>query len=66
MQKGTKESKISLGSRLAVWEANEICTFLAEYETLKYSKGNYLISKLQIFFKLLAKKRVISVRSLKI
>ena len=65
-QKGTKESKLSLGYWLDVWEANEICTFLAEYETLKYSKGNYLISKLQIFFKMLAKKRVISARSLKI
>ena len=39
---------------------------LAEYETLKYNKGNYLKIKLQIFFKMLAKKRIISVRSLKI
>ena len=56
LQKGTKESKLSLGSWLAVWEANEICTFIAEYETLKYSKGNYLKSKLQIFIKMLAKR----------
>jgi len=66
LQKGTKESKLSLGSWLAVWAANEMCTFIAEYETLKYSKGNYLKSKLQIFFKMLAKKRIISARSLKI
>ena len=55
LQKGTKESKLSLGSWLVVWEANEICNFLAEYETLKNSKGNYLISKLQISFIMLAK-----------
>ena len=66
LQKGTKESKLSLGSWLAVWEANKMCTFIAKYETLKYSKGNYLKSKLQIFFKMLAKKRIISARSLKI
>ena len=65
-QKGTKESKLSLGSWLDVWEANEICTFLAEYETLKNNKGNYLISKLQISFIMLVKKRVISARSLQI
>ena len=65
-KKGTKENKISLGCWLVVWEANEMCTFIAEYETLKYSKGNYLKSKLQIFFKMLAKKRIISARSLKI
>ena len=29
LQKGTKENKISLGSWLAVWEANEICTFIS-------------------------------------
>ena len=66
LQKGTKESKLSLGSLFAVWEANEMCTFLAEYETLKNSKGNYLISKLQISFIMLAKTRVISARSLQI
>ena len=32
-KKGTKESKLSLGSWLVVWEANEMCTFIAEYET---------------------------------
>ena len=66
MQKGTKESKISLGYWIAVWEANNMCTFISEYETLKYSEGNYLKSKLQIFFKMLGKKRIISARSLKI
>ena len=65
-KKGTKESKISLGYWLAVWASNEKFTFIAEYETLKYNKGNYLKSKLQIFFKMLAKKRIISARSLKI
>ena len=29
LQKGTKESKLFLGSWVAVWEVNEICTFLA-------------------------------------
>ena len=66
LQKGTKESKLSLGSLFAVWEANEMCTFLAEYETLNNNKANYLISKLQISFIMLAKKRVISARSLQI
>ena len=37
-QKGTKESKISLGYWLVVWVANDMCTFIVEYETLKYSK----------------------------
>ena len=32
LQKGTKESKLSLGSWLAVWAANKMCTFIAEYE----------------------------------
>ena len=66
LQKGTKESKLSLGSWLDFWATNEMCNFIAEYETLKYSKGNYLKSKLQFFFKMLAKKRIISARSLKI
>ena len=66
LQKGTKESKISLGSWLVVLASNEICTFLAEYETLNNSKGNYLIIKLQISFIMLAKKRVISAGSLQI
>ena len=57
MQKGTKERKLSLGSWLAVWEANKMCTFIAEYETLKYNKGNYLKSKLQVFIKMPAKSR---------
>ena len=56
LQKGTKESKISLRSWLALWAANEMCTFIAEYENLKYSKGNYLKSKLQIFIKMLGKR----------
>ena len=56
LQKGTKESKLSLGFWLAVWAANEMCTFITEYETLKYSKGNYLKRKLQIFIKMLAKR----------
>ena len=46
LQKGTKESKLSLGSWLAVWEANEICTFLAEFKSLYNEKRNYLMSKL--------------------
>ena len=66
LQKGTKESKLSLGSWPAIWETDEICNFFAEYETLKNNKGNYLISKLQISFIMLAKKRVISARSLQI
>ena len=66
LQKGTKKRKISLGYCLVVWEVNDMCTFISEYETLKYSKGNYLKSKLQIFFKMLVKKRIISARSLKI
>ena len=65
-KKGTKESKLSLEYCLVVWAANDMCTFISEYETLKYIKGNYLISKIQIFFKILAKKRVISARSLQI
>ena len=56
LQKGTKESKLFLGSWLAVWAVNKMCTFIAEYETLKYNKGNYLKSKLQIFIKMLAKR----------
>ena len=46
LQKATKESKIYLGSWLAVWAANEISTFLAEFESLKNEKRNYLMSKL--------------------
>ena len=57
---------VLLGSWLVVWEANEICTFLVEYENFKNNKGNYLISKLQISFIMLAKTRVISARSLQI
>ena len=49
LQKGTKESKISLGSWIAVWEANEICNFLAEFKSLKNEKINYLMSKFQIY-----------------
>ena len=30
-EKGTKESKLSLGSWIAVCAANEICTDIAEY-----------------------------------
>ena len=56
MQKGTKESKLSLGYWLAIWATNEMCNFIAEYETLKYNEGNYLKSKLQIFIKMLAKR----------
>ena len=40
LQKGTKERKLSLGSWLAVWVANEICTFLAKFKSLKNEKGN--------------------------
>ena len=61
-----KASFPSLGSWLVVWATNEMCTFIAEYETLKYRKENYLKSKLQIFFKMPAKNRIISARSLKI
>ena len=46
LQKGTKERKISLGYWLAVWAANEICTFLAEFKSLNNEKRNYLMSKL--------------------
>ena len=49
MQKGTKESKISLGSWLAVWEAIKMCNFIAEFKSLKNEKINYLMSKLQIY-----------------
>ena len=38
LQKGTKERNISLGSWLSVWAANEICTFLAEFKSLKNEK----------------------------
>ena len=37
-QKETKESKLSLGSWLVVWAANEICTFLPEFKSLKNKK----------------------------
>ena len=56
LQKETKESKLSLGYWLAVWAANDMCTFIVEYEILNYSKGNYLKIKLQIFIKMLAKR----------
>ena len=46
LQKGTKESKISLGSWLSIWADNEICTFLAKFKSLKNRKRNYLMSKL--------------------
>ena len=46
LQKETKESKLCLGSWLVVWVANEICTFLAEFKSLKNEKRNYLMSKL--------------------
>ena len=45
-QKGTKERKLSLGYWLSVWAANDICTFLAEFKSLKNEKINYLMSKL--------------------
>ena len=45
LQKGNKERKISLGSWLAVWASNEICTFIAEFKSLKNKKRNYLMSK---------------------
>ena len=38
MQKETKESKLCFGSWLVVWVANEICTFLAEFKSLKNEK----------------------------
>ena len=56
MQKGTKESKLSLGSWLDVWEANNMCTFIAEYEILTYSKHKSNACKLRIFFKITCKK----------
>ena len=46
LQKGTKESKLSLGSWIFVLEANDICTFLVEFKSLKNWKRNYLMSKL--------------------
>ena len=42
LQKGTKESKLSLGSWLVVWAANEICTFFAEFKSLKNKKETTL------------------------
>ena len=45
MQKGTKESNISLGYWIFVWAANEICTFIVEFKSLKNEKRNYLMSK---------------------
>ena len=38
LQKGTKESKISLGYWLFVLESNMICTFLAEIKILNNEK----------------------------
>ena len=38
LQKGTKESKLSLGSWISVWVANEIWNFLAEFKSLKNEK----------------------------
>ena len=49
LQKGTKESKLSLESWLAVWESNEICNFLTELKSLKNEKGNYPMSKIYIY-----------------
>ena len=46
LQKGTKESKLSLGSWLAVWAANEMCTFIVEFKSLKNKKGSYLMRKI--------------------
>ena len=40
------QGKISLGSWLDVWEANEMCTFIAEFKSLKNKKGSYIMSKL--------------------
>ena len=45
LQKGTKESKFSLGYCPSFLEANEICTFLGEFKSLKNEKRNYLMSK---------------------
>ena len=38
LQKGTKERKLSLGSWLDVWVANEICNFLVEFKSLNNEK----------------------------
>ena len=46
LQKGTKESKLYLGYWISVWAANEMCTFIVEFESLKNDKENYLMSKL--------------------
>ena len=46
LQKGNKESKLSLGYFISFWEANEIYTFLVELKSLKNEKRNYLMSKL--------------------
>ena len=40
LQKGTKESNISLGCWLDVWESNETCNFITELKYLKNEKGN--------------------------
>ena len=52
----TKESKLTLGSWLAFWEANNMCTFIAEYEILTYNKQKSNACKLQFFFKITCKK----------
>ena len=56
IKKGTKESKLSLGSWLVVWAANEICAFLAEFKSLKNEKKKLPYEQaLDLRFRLLAK-----------
>ena len=58
LQKETKESKLSLGSWLAFWEANEICTFLAEFKSLKNEKRKLPYEQaLDLCFSYLQKKK---------
>ena len=51
----TKESKLSLGSWLAFWAANTMCTQMQD-STLKFQRKTTLC-KFYIYFKVLAKKR---------
>ena len=39
-QKGTNESKLSLGSSISFWEANMICTSMIDI-TLNFERNNY-------------------------
>ena len=66
LQKGTKENKLSLGYWLDILEANMICTFLTEFETLKNKKRKLPYEKATNVLYNACKKWVISTRSLQI